>query len=370
VKEEIAIGNKEGLSILIIGISTQLFLNFPRIMAESAGTAGWIVTIYVTLVSLALLFVISKLYKGFEGKDLIDIGEMTGGHIVRIVVGLMLFIYYIFANAIVLREFGEDLKIIALTGSPISFVLAFFIVGMVIGAFLGLEAVGRLGAIIIPIIAIGFIIIAAGSFRFFNFSNLFPILGTGAYNIFVGGVSKISIFSGLSLLFLLPPFIKSHKNFMSVGFKGILISSVFLIIGILAYLLVFPYPKSLESFLPIYELSRIIDYGRFFQRIESMFVIIWTSTALIYLSIGLFFIVYILKKTFKLEYHKPLILPVAVITSTLSILPQSLMSTVNLETIIFRNFGWTTTFGMTLILLVVANIVKKRIRKGSVKNEK
>jgi len=369
VESKIVFGKRETISLLLIFVCNQLFLSFPRNMAESVGNAGWILTIYVSILSLILFLIISRLYKNFEGKDILDIGEFLGGEIGRIIVGIIIVIDYVFIVSVVLREYGEDLKIISLIQSPISFVLVFFALGMVIGAYFGLEPLVRLGAISVPVIFLGFLIVMVGSIEFFNSSNIMPVLGTGPSDIFIGGTSRISIFSGISLLFLITPFLRNHENFKKSGIVGIILSALILTVGTLVYSLVLPYPTTTSNFLPIYQLSRLISYGRFFQRIESIFVLVWSMTALIYLSSVLFFSAYIFKKTFKLEYHTPLILPFGILIFTLSLLPQSLMETIFIDDLIIRKYAWTVTFGLPLILLILASI-KKRMKEGKLKNEK
>lgn len=357
---KITFGKREAVSLLLIFICNQLILGFPRNMAESAGNAGWILSIYVSIIALCLFLVISKLYSRFDGKDLLDIGEFVGGNIGRIIVGLIIVFDYAFIIAVKLREYAEDMKVISFTQSPISFIMLFFILGMVIGANFGIEPLARSATIAVPLIAIGFIIVVVGSVRSFELSNIMPILGTGPYDIFVGGLPRISVYSGVSALFLIPPFLKSHNNFKKSGVFAIIVSAVILTSGALAYLLVLPYPSSTNSILPFFELSRILSYGRFFQRIESVFLLIWSLTALIYLSIGLFFVVYVFKKAFGLKYHKPLILPFVIIISAFSLMPKSLMEILYLENNIVRNYAWTITFGMTLVLLTIATLIKRK----------
>jgi spore germination protein (amino acid permease) len=370
VKNKVTFSKWEIICALITIICTQIFLNFPRVMAESAGTAGWILIIYVSIIVFILFAVISKLYKKFEGKDIIDISDYIGGNIGRVFVGTILLIYMVFIVSVVLREFGEDLKIIALRLSPISFVMLFFLAGMIVSAFFGLEALVRIGVIIVPITFVGFTGILIGALQYSDFSRIMPILGFGPRSIFIESLPRISIYSGLILLFFLPPFIKSHKDFKKIGYISIGISTFNLTVSVLVSLLVFQYPTAIENFLPMFQLARLINYGRFFQRVESLFSLLWIGSALHYLSIGLFLILYIFKKTFKIEYYKPLIIPFAIILFTASLLPKNLVEAIELETKFFRNIAWVVVFGMTILLLLIGNSIRKKPVKGGEKNEK
>lgn len=367
--EKTRFGKVEAVFILINIISIQIFLGFPRRMAELGGTAGWIIPIYTLVLSLIFFSVISKLYNRFDGKDILDVAEYAGGHFGRTIVGLIFLTNYFFIIPIVLRTFGEDVKIFALVQSPISFVLVLFLIGMIIASYLGLEAIVRLGSIVVPVAFVGFVIIIFGNGAYFEVEKLLPILGNGPYSIFIDGFTQVSLFSGISTLYFMPPFLGKNKAMKSVGYWSLFISGILLAVGALIYLLVVPYPISTENVLPYLHLARFVNYGRFFQRIESIFVITWCLAAFIYLSAGLFLLVYIIKKTFKLEYYRPLIIPTSIILFTICLMPDSVMSSVYLEAAIFRKYAWLVSFVIPIVVLAIGRLVKWK-KEGGKRYEK
>lgn len=363
MKNKIVFGRWEATTLLINAICTQMFLGFPRSMSEIAGTAGWILISYVSVLALFGFALISKLYKNFEGMDIFDIAEKASGNFGRIIVGLLSIALILGIHIITLREFGEDIKVITLNISPISFIISFFIVGIIFAAFVGIEAIVRLHAIMVPTIIIGYIIIVVGVSPYIELVNLTPILGNGLNEIFLKGSVKLSIFTALIYLFIIAPFLKTHESFKTVGFTGLGISALLLISSVLTFLSVEAYPAANESFLPIYQLARLINYGRFFQRIEPVFVFIWAASALLYLGAGLFFSTYVFQRTFKLKYYKPLIFPFVIIMFSLSLLPQSLISSIEIEAKYFRTYGWIVTFGVTTFVLLIALFMKHKKKK-------
>lgn len=364
-QDKVVFGKWEAIALLVNLMGTQIVLGFPRLMAEAAGTAGWILVIYVSVIAFLVFTLISRLYVPFEGKDLIDIGEIVGGTAGRLITGILLLGYLTYITSIVLREFSEDMKVIILPQTPISFVTMFFISGMILAAYKGLEAIVRFNALAIPFILAGFILITAAVAPYYNISNIFPVLGYGPEAIFGRGFLKLSIFSALSILYLIYPHIKTRKNFSTVGYVSLAAASAAFLWGALSYQLTFPFPLALENFLPVYAMARLINYGRFFQRIESVFVIIWAASALSYLSFGLYFIVYLYKKTFKLEYYRPLIIPFAILVYTISLIPPNLITAIELESVYFRNYIWIITFGLPTILLTIANMRKSKQKGGN-----
>lgn len=357
---KVRFGKWEAITVLINLISTKVFLNVSRVTAETAGTASWILAIYVSFLSLILFYIISKLYSKFEGKDLLDISEYVGGKIGKIICGTIIIFLLLYIVPVVLREFAEDMKVISFITTPISIVTMFFLICMMISAYFGLETIVRVHAAVVPIIIIGFLLIICGALPYANIKYALPILGQGVYNIFGEGFFSISIFGELLILFLIAPYIGNNKTLKKVGYTAIGFSTFFLTISSLVVILVTPYPSVIESFLPIYQISRLISYSRFFQRIESIFIIIWVFAALLYLSVLFYYILFTFKKMFGLKYYKPLILPFAVLIFNISLLPPNLLSAINLETNYFRRITWTAAFFLIIILLLTAKFINKK----------
>lgn len=361
---KIVFGRWEAITLLITMISTKCIMYFPRTMAQDSGTAGWIEVLFISVLALLGFALISKLYAKFKGMDLIDIGEDIGGSAGRIITGLVILLFLLFLIPIVLREFGEQMKILGLVNTPISVVQLFFAAGMIVAGYFGLEAIVRFQAITVAIVVVSYVIYIIMLFPLYDFTQLTPILGTGLKNIFGKGFFRLSEYAELLLLFLITPFIKTNKNLRIAGYAAIGLNTFFLITVTLANLLVIPYPAAAENSIPVYILGRLIRYDRFFQRIESIFVTTWSLVGLMYLSTGFYFILHVFKKTFKLEYTRPLIWPFVILVFSLSLLPPSLIAARDLEVNYFRNWAWIIAFILPIVILLIA-----RIRKGRRKRE-
>lgn len=359
MQNKISFGRWEAVTLLINLICTKLFLYFPRLAAEDAGTAGWIMVIYICLVIIIIYIILISLYKKFEGRDILDIAEFAGGIPLRILTGLLITSALFYSTSLVLREFSEDMKVVALPFSPLSYIMIFFIIGIIIGSYLGIEAIMRYHAIIVPIIAAGYVIILLGAIPKMHFDNILPILGNGADSIFLKGFKRITAFGELAIIFLLPPFLGSYKNVRSVGYISIGFSSVFLIAGSLSYILIYPYPTSLESFLPIYQMARLINLGRFFYRIEALFVFIWAMAAFVYLTATFYFMVYSFSKSAGLKYMRPMIFPFAILVYSAAFIPKNLATVISTETQYGRKVVWLIILALIFIIMAAASLRKK-----------
>lgn len=350
------IGNFEAACFLLNMIATKFILNFPRTVAEDAGTAGWLMTILVSAAVIVLFSIITRLYRKFAGKGILDVGEIALGSVGKMLAGFIFLLQLLVIVPVTLREFAEDIKVISLSSTPISMVILIFGAGMVAGAWLGMETLARIHALVVPVLTGALIIILLLNIENYDISRLAPWLGIGGNVIIRKGMLNLSIFSELIILFFMMPYLNRKKDFGTIGRYTLLLTGFLLMLVSLCYSLVYQYPASTELFLPMYQMAREISLGRFFTRIESAFIVIWASCAFLYLSSGLYFITWLFKEAFGLKYQKPLIYPFAILIFTLSIIPENLYSTLQIEMEIYRTWSWMITFILPLLLLVIAAI--------------
>jgi spore germination protein (amino acid permease) len=358
MNKRIIIGKREVVWLITNMIVTKISLNFARLMAERAGSAGWILSIYLLILAIIGFFFVSKLFERFPGKDIIDIGSEIAGPTGRIIIGVFMLGTLLFLDLLYLREFSEHMKVVALNNSPLSFIMA-FVAGTMVACFLGLESITRIHSIGIPILAISFVLTGAMTIPFWDFSNALPILGLGPKKIFLDGVLNVSSYMELIFIFFIPPFLVSTKVFKSAGYLSLLIAGTALTLFSLSFSLLIPYPSSTEIFLPIYEVTRIIEFGKFIQRFEALFIIFWSLGGFFFLSVSIYFTIYTFSKMFKLPYTRPLILPFLLIIYNLAFLPVSLTSTVYTLLPFFYSSSWVVTFILPIVLLIITIALKK-----------
>lgn len=363
MKQKIKIGNFEAFCLIINMVCTTIILVFPRRVAEEGGTAAWIMILLAVIAAFIFFTVIAKLYKKFSSKDILDVAESGIGEAGKIIAGLLFILQFLYLIPLILREFAEDIKVISLTTTPISIIITLFCIGMLTGAFLGIESIARLHAISVPVLASAFMVILLLSIPRFELSKITPWLGPGPVVIIKKAIPNISIYSELMIFFFIIPFLSDKSSIGGIGKYAIFVSGFFFIFSTLTYMLVYQYPTATEFFLPIYQLARSIEIGRFLSRIEAIFILVWASSAFLYLSSGLYIISYLFKKSFGLKTRKPLLVPFTILIFSIAMMPEDLYSALELEMSIYRNYAWIITFIVPLFLLIVASIRAKGERR-------
>ncbi len=231
-----------------------------------------------------------------------------------------------------------------------------FLITIVIVNKLGFRPLARSNLFFMPVILFSILFIFVANFGNFTIQRALPILGNGAVSTFLSGISNLFAFGGISYLYFIPPYLKEQKDYTKVAFSAVGISAVFLLMSVSTLLLMFPLIASNEEVLPLYLASRFIEFGRFFQRLDALFVFIWIISMASYLSIAFYFSTSIFQKVINLQYTKWIIGLLASIVFGVALCPQNMQQISFLENTIYKYIILILVIGIGLGILIFANI--------------
>ena len=331
MEKNFSIEKKELTCILINVITAKMLFLYPRGMVQNAGNAAWIQAIFVSLLSCLFFWFVISLYKKAEMKGIIELANKIGGRPFKIIVGVILTAVLLFNSSLTMRTLPESIKTVILPLTPLKLVLLIMGIAIAFAAYMGIFSIARIHSIFIPIAGAFLLALFVFLIPAVDITNIFPLLGKGTYNIFIDGLSAVSIFSDIIILFVLLPLCKNYDRVKSASHRALIISSIVNVLIVLFYNLVYSYPSSEEFLFPVYQMTRLIRIGDFFQRLEAFFEFVWSVAILLYSSLYLFCLCRIWKEVFDLKYYKPLILPFCVIMCAVSFLPSSSVNMIDLQ---------------------------------------
>lgn len=231
---------------------------------------------------------------------------------------------------------------------------------MLISVFTGIQGIFRASTIIAPVILFFVAFIFFSLYGDIDITNFTPIFGNGIREFFIPGSFRIEMFESLFLILLMGPQIKNIKKATYGSF--ILISLFTLIIATLLFG-IFPYPSSLENYFPLFELNRLISFGRFIQRVESIYILFWLIAVYIYISLGTSYAVQTFSKIFKIDYPKRIIPLFCVVVLLGSLLLESYIDILNIRRFLYEYILPIQLFLYPLIILLIArNKQKKEVK--------
>lgn len=293
--------NIEAIAFLIIIMANKIILNLPKSIIASTGTSAWLNTIYIFIIAVAITILVVRLFKKFPGQDILDISGYLGGKFLKSIIGIVFIGLFLVFLILTVRNFSETLKIIYFNESPIIFILLFFIISACIANKFGLKIITKTNLILAPIVIISILLILFSSPTDFVIQRLLPIFGYGINETFLSGLSNLFAFSGVGYLFFLQPLLKNEKSFKQISIISLTISSILLFLSVACLLMALPFILDTNESVSLYLLTRIVNYGEILQGTTTIFILIWILSIITYITIQLFFILYITKKLTKIE---------------------------------------------------------------------
>lgn len=354
------IGNMEAIFLIVTIMINHIILNLPKTLLDSTGSGSILNIIFITIIALLVVYLISKLLKYFPDMDILDISNFLGGKILKYIMGILFLIYFLFSASTFLRSFCESVKIIYFPRTPVVFLMILFIIGIILCNRLGMKSIIRANLIFIPFVLFSIIFIFFANLDNFTIQRFFPIFGNGLSTTFFSGISNLFAFSGISLLYFIPPHLKDSKEFKKVSIISIILSGIWLLFSIATLLFIFPSIVTTDEILPLYLASRFIEFGRFFQRLDAVFLLIWIISIMSYLSILLSFIVSIFRKVTDFKYSYVVIYVSSLLIFSLALIPQNYAQIHFLETVIYKYFVLILVFIISLLVLILSRLKYKK----------
>lgn len=366
IKEKI--GSVEAIMLILTVVVSHSFLAFPNEVLTNYTSASGLNILYVSIIAILVTLLIVELFKNFPSMDILDVSEFIGGTFFKNFIGTLFVIYFIVTSSIMLRNFCESLKIIYYQLTKPAFLISIFVIAICIANNFSFNATIKTNKLILPFALISISIIFITTIDRFVPQRIFPILGNGFFNTFVLGLSNISAFGGILYLYFLPPLLKDPSNLKKVSIISTTITSIYLILTILSILFVFAFFMQVHEISPLYNATRYIEFGAFFQRFESIFLLIWIILFSCYLSIMLKFATYILQKITFINDTSPLIPVLGLLIFGIALLPKNLAISLYYETQIYPYLMIFLNVILSPGILIFANLLKIRKEKFNNKN--
>lgn len=352
------IGTKEAIALVFSSIVAHSLRSLPRNLISNQKSAVLLNVIFVSIVAVCIGILIYKLFKNFPGKDILDISEYLGGKVFRTILGIIFISYLSISTSMLLINFCEGIKIIYYT--KVTFVIGLFIIAIITVNRLNFNASLKTYLIILPIILVGMIFLFLANIKNFTPERIFPILGDGTLNTFVTGLGNLSAFTGIFYLYFLPPLLKEPEKFKKIAVTSIVITGIYLLCIVSILLFMFAYFMNVDEIMPLYSAARNIEFGSFFQRLESVFLLIWIIVFASYIAIAMNFCMQLFKKIANLKDIKPLAYPFGLLFLGIALFPKNYSISNFFATDIYPSLILCVVFIINISVLIISNIKKQK----------
>lgn len=345
------------LSIAVSYVTSSL----PRTFINETKSSTIINIIYITFLVLLIILIFCKLFKKFPGQDLLDVSKFLGGNLLENIVGIFFISYFTISSSIMLRNFCESLVVVYYPLTSYVFIILMFITAVALVNRLGFNATLNTSSIVFPFVLISALLLFCGNLDNFSFRRIFPLLGDGPYNTFILGLKNIGAFGGICYLYFLPPMLKDPDKLKKVAVISVLITGLFILLCVATLLFMFSFFITADEVMPLFSAARYIEFGAFFQRFESVFLLVWIISFCCYLSITCKFSTHIFNKMFNLSDMKIMSTIFIILIFGLALLPQNYAISNFLETHFYRFLRIAVGFILGMTILILANLKKGKV---------
>ena len=354
------IGKIEAIALALAIITNNIIFNITSIIFNSCGSGSWLNMIYVSILSLIFMFVILFLFKSFPGLDLLDISKFLGGKTLNCVVSILYVLLFMFFSAICVRYYANNLHLIYFSGYSILFLILLAFIPIIISSKTGLRAIYGTNLIVIPIAVLSIVLLFSVSIRDFTWQKLFPIFGYGAKELFINQSINVFSFNIIGYLYFLPSFLKDMNDFKKVSIFSVILCGLYFLLTILALTMTFSFTFTADESISLYLISRLVSLGRFFERLDAIFIFTWILAFLSFISFNVYLMSFIVKKGFGLGDSKELVYSISVILIGCSLVFKNIATLNSFARNFYKIYMVILVFGVSFIITLLAYFKKKR----------
>jgi Spore germination protein. len=292
--------------------------------------------------------------------------EITGvfdkvlGKVLGRILSMIFAAYFLYYAGMNLREFVEIIKAISLPYTAPSVIVLAFVITVIFISFKGIEAISRLAYMCFYIILAGFITIIILAYPYYSLDYLTPIAGKGVFETIKIGFVRCSAYDEILFLAFIANKVNGNKQFKKAGVISLLITGGVFVSGIMSAIMAFGYSNASENLSNLYLLCRIIYFGRFFQRIDAIFIFIWVISSVISVGLAFYLSLTTYMHCFNIKDRNPIIIPMAVLLFTVTMLPRDISEIIDLHMMILKQYSFLLLYGVPLLVLLIAAIAGKR----------
>ncbi|MBR2453069.1 MAG: GerAB/ArcD/ProY family transporter [Clostridia bacterium] len=298
--------------LLHIGISLaayRIFTNLPLSFTRFFGTGAPLFSLISGLLFFAILFFLTKRLLRTDSESIFYSSQKTFGSFGKYLIFILFFIYIFVSSAFLVSEFSGFSKLVAFPLSPKWFIAIFFVLSASIASLSTLQSLGKLFVLFIPL---SFLIIAFFLITVFFESrteNLFPLLGTAEKFNLPSFLSTFLVFSDMLLIFILKP--QNTKAVSKTILRSFILGFGLVFLLVITYTAKIPYPLSKDETFPLYLLVKEVYYGRFFQRIDAIVLLVSSIWGMLNLGLNFCLLVSLSQEMFGIKNRFAMVFPIS-----------------------------------------------------------
>ncbi|MBP3039691.1 endospore germination permease [Bacillaceae bacterium Marseille-Q3522] len=297
--------------LVFMPIISTAVLTIPSVTFKHAGRDLWISPILASVSGMFTAFIVYRLHKLFPNETIIQYSRHIVGGVLGKVIGFIYLFYFLYVSGLIEREYADFVIISFLPNTPLSVVIGSIVLVSAFAVRSGLEVLGRISQLFFPIYMLPFFLLLL-LIPDFDVENMLPILEKGIGPPIRGAIQPALWFNQVFLISMLLPFLTDRE-------KGRKWSLVAVFVGMLTMLYLnfvnlFLFGESISTYTyPVFYAFRYISVATFFERFESVVIVIWVMGVFLKLSVFYYVLSFGTAQILQLTDHRPFVYPLGLL---------------------------------------------------------
>lgn len=303
-----------GVLLLVI----QLFHPAMLISLEVGQTAAWLAVALGAGFTALMLWPLAGAIRRTPGHTLYHVANAAVGPWGAKTFAVLLSGMLAFKTALILRQSSEMAISAVFPHTPQTFATtALLLISLYVAMGDG-SALVWLSRIFLPAVLVSLVVLYIGTIGWGEYRYLLPLFGPGPGPLLMGVPSVAATFGPLILLSILSGHLSDRRRLL-LWFVAIpLIGGAIKMFVKMNLLMTFAYPVGRSITFPLHEATRLIIGGRFFERLEGLWLFLWVSGTIALLGAQLYAASFVFSQAFKLPRHRIAAPTFAVLALTLA----------------------------------------------------
>lgn len=290
-------------------------VRLPALKHVREGQDAWLGILIGTAAGTLLLWGILRLVTLKPGRDLLDLSTDALGPLLGRAVAVCYVLYFTWDALLSLRLYSGLLIAQPLPETPAEAFIFLVAGAAAYAATKGPEVLGRLGELLAPLILAGVLLVLLLGINQMDPLNLRPFLGSGLSPVLRASTFPAFVFSETLVCTLFLPHMAASRKAIRAALAGGVLGGVVSALAAAALVMFYGSKLSIRLAFPLYDLARTVSIGEFFERLDPLFIIIWTAATFLKVAILLWGVAHCAAKLLRLKRAAALILPLALLFS-------------------------------------------------------
>lgn len=307
-----------GQLLFMTTIATVIFFA-PSMITGIAGRDAWLAALLGPMFALITLLLITWLGRKHPGLTIFQYSEVILGKWLGKTVALLYVWGFLHIGAIAVREFGDFMTTSFMPHTPISVFNFSMILLCAWSVMVGLEVIARMSEFIIILVVSFLLFILLFSLPNWELSYLLPFFSRGAMPVLQAALIPAAWHGNIIVIAVILPFVTRPARALIAGTTAVFASAALLTIGVIGMVTVFGSELSSSFLFPLHLFAQTIDIGQIITRFESVVMTIWMAGIFVKTSVFYYCAALGLAQALNLKEVRPVVLPLGILLSTLSI---------------------------------------------------